>query len=94
MFRTKHFVCACARGDQVEGRLGITVAKKRVRRSVDRNRVKRVLREWYRLNRSNLTGNWDLVLIAQSQSQELGLAGITEELAPLIQWLNAKETPR
>ncbi len=37
-------------------RLGIAVSRKVYKRAVDRNRVKRVIREWYRKNKKNLRG--------------------------------------
>jgi ribonuclease P protein component len=42
-------------------RLGIVVGKKAVRRAVDRNYVKRVVREWFRRHREML-GDVDLVV--------------------------------
>ena len=42
-------------------RLGLTVAKKNVRLAVHRNRVKRLLREWFRANREHFR-SYDVVL--------------------------------
>lgn len=38
----------------VEARLGLVVGKKLLKRSVDRNRVKRIIREQFRLQRETL----------------------------------------
>jgi ribonuclease P protein component len=46
-------------------RLGITVSR-RVGSAVERNRIKRVVREWYRHERSGLAPDADLVVIARS----------------------------
>ena len=54
-------------------RLGVTVTKK-VGQAVERNRIKRLVREYFRLNRHCLSGKWDINIIAKRQS-----AGITSE---------------
>ncbi|MBW2337046.1 MAG: ribonuclease P protein component [Deltaproteobacteria bacterium] len=56
-------------------RLGVTVTKK-VGQAVERNRIKRLVREFFRLNRHCLSGNWDISIIAKRQSAE-----ITSEMA-------------
>lgn len=44
-------------------RLGLIVAKKVARRAVDRNRIKRLLREYFRVNQHNhVTVNMDWVI--------------------------------
>ena len=44
-------------------RLGISVSKKRVRHAVDRNRVKRLIREAFRLSKAELPAGIDLVVV-------------------------------
>ena len=62
-----------ARYDQ--SRLGVTVTKK-VGQAVERNRIKRIVREFFRINRHSLSGRWDINIIAKRQS-----AGIRSEKA-------------
>lgn len=71
------------------GRVGLTVSKK-VGNSPHRSRVKRVLREWYRLHRHELSAPWDLVVIARPGAAELGLAEVEDELSQLVRWLNRR----
>jgi ribonuclease P protein component len=46
-----------------ESRLGLIVPKRHVPRAVDRNRIKRLLREWFRLNQDALQGSDVLVRV-------------------------------
>ena len=60
-----------ARHNTIENpRLGITIAKKRIRKAHDRNRVKRVIRESFRLHQHQLP-NVDIVVIGKSNAEQL-----------------------
>lgn len=63
-------------------RLGITVAKKRVRKAHDRNKAKRIIRESFRLNQHNLP-NADIVIVAKSGLDKLS----NEQLFSLLEKL-------
>jgi ribonuclease P protein component len=57
-------------GGEARPRVGFSVSK-RLGNAVDRNRVKRVLREAFRANDQSLKGNMDFVLIARTPIVEL-----------------------
>lgn len=64
-------------------RVGISVSKK-VGNSVVRSRVKRLISETYRLNRSNLIEGYDLVFIARNSSKEKSFREIEGSVIKLL----------
>ena len=73
---TPHFVIMVLAGRSQ--RLGITVTRKAAG-SVGRNRVRRVVREVFRRNRS-LFPDCELVLVARSGAERLGYAAVLGEI--------------
>jgi ribonuclease P protein component len=73
--QNEHFIAVFSPGRHGRSRLGITVTKK-VGGAVKRNKIKRLLREFFRLNRQFLSGVWDINIIAKYQ-----IADITSEKA-------------
>ncbi len=74
-----HFVLlVAARRDHGCARLGI-VATKKVGNAVERNRIKRVCRECFRTWPDLVPDGIDLVVIARSGAQELGLSSVRGE---------------
>ena len=57
-------------------RVGITVSKKLGKAHV-RNRVRRRLREVYRLNEAKFQPGWDIVVVARSRAVEAPFADLT-----------------
>jgi ribonuclease P protein component len=51
-----------------EARLGLAISKKHLRRAVDRNRTKRIVRESFRVHHDDLSG-LDLVVLGRRQLQ-------------------------
>lgn len=64
-------------------RIGISVSKK-VGKSVTRNRVKRLIKESYRLNNSELVIGYDLVFIARSAASEKSYSEISYAIRNLL----------
>ena len=67
-----------ARPNRLEqNRVGITVSKK-LGHAVIRNRVRRRLREVYRLNEELFSPGWDIVVVARSRCIESDFASLTK----------------
>lgn len=62
-----YMVVYCRKNRMGHNRLGITVSVK-LGKAVKRNRVRRRLREIYRLNLDRLRPGWDLVLVARGRA--------------------------
>jgi ribonuclease P protein component len=64
-------------------RLALIVPKRHLPRAVDRNRVKRVLREWFRRRQDSLQGNDLLVRLTRPFQEESIVLKEVERLLPL-----------
>ncbi len=62
-------VLYCRKNGSVANRLGLTVGTK-VGKAVLRNRVRRRIREIYRLHETEFRQGWDLVAVARSRAGE------------------------
>ena len=63
-------------------RLGLVIGKKSVKLSVERNRLKRQIRESYRLNQEVLNG-WDIVIVARKGLGDLDNPELAQQFGKL-----------
>ena len=68
--QNRHFIVIYSTGQFQRTRLGVTVTKN-VGCAVTRNRIKRFSREYFRLNRHKVTGDWDINIIAKKSAAQL-----------------------
>ena len=62
-------VLYCRKNGSEENHLGLTVGTK-VGKAVYRNRIRRRLREIYRLHEGELHRGWDIVIVARTRARE------------------------
>ena len=79
-----HLVLYARRNRTNTNRVGITVSKKLGKANV-RNRVRRRLREVYRLNEEKFQTGWDIVIVARTRAIHAPFEKLTES------YLNAAE---
>jgi len=79
----RYFIVAFRPNSLDRPRLGITVTKK-TGNAVIRNRIKRVVREFYRLNRQRINGQWDINVIAKKAAVGVPSVRAHESLCALV----------
>lgn len=77
--RDRLFTVLCRSNGATDARLGLAVSKKHAKKAVERNRIKRVVRESFRENKSRLAG-LDVVVINQSGTGQAANAGLFASL--------------
>jgi ribonuclease P protein component len=87
---TRHFGVTLAPMAEGHPRLGL-VATRRMGRAVQRNRVKRLLREFFRRHQIGLP-TFDLVIMAKKGAQALAYRQVEEELGRLLLARASKRT--
>lgn len=80
---TEHFEIFIFPNQIKKQRLGITTSRK-IGTAVKRNRIKRLLREFFRLNKDYLPASSDTLFIAKSGADRLNYSGLCEELTILL----------
>ena len=89
---TPYFTLLAKPSDQSKPRLGLTVAKKRVKKACQRNRIKRLARESFRLNQHNID-NIDIVLMVKNGIDEQSNEELTKQLTKLWRKINERCKP-
>ncbi|MFO7636648.1 MAG: ribonuclease P protein component [Clostridia bacterium] len=65
-------------------RIGITVSRKAVRKSTKRNRIRRLIKECYRLYENSITSNKDMVFVVRKTEILPEYAEIKKEMKYLL----------
>ena len=79
----KYFIMYALKNDSDINRLGISVSKK-VGNSVVRHRIKRLIKESYRLHEEMFNSGLDIVVIARSGAADLGFKNVESALLHLL----------
>jgi ribonuclease P protein component len=87
----RYLLIFAIRNDLSHPRVGIIVGKKHVAKAVQRNRIKRVARDFFRLNQS-LLGGLDIVILVRNNLSTIDNSKITQQLDRLCQDLINKAT--
>jgi ribonuclease P protein component len=82
-FANKYLVMYVLENDGNENRLGISVSKK-VGNSVIRHHVTRLIRESYRLNKTDCKNGYDIVVVARVSSKDKRYHEIEQSFLHLI----------
>ncbi len=80
---TKHIVMYWKKNEEPYNRIGCTVSKK-VGNAVTRNRVKRLMKETYRLNSKNIPKGYDLVFVARVRMKDANYAQVEKTMRYLL----------
>ena len=78
----RHLLALFKPNQQTVGRIGLIVGKRVANSAVARNKIKRVIRESFRLNQKQLLG-LDIIIIARQQCDTLNKAQLREGIDKL-----------
>lgn len=78
-FSHPHLMMLARSNNKPYARLGLAVPKRHIKRAVDRNRIKRQIRESFRARQAKLVG-WDIIVMARSGADRLSNRELREVL--------------
>ncbi|MDY6978326.1 MAG: ribonuclease P protein component [Pseudomonadota bacterium] len=78
-FSHPHLMMLARSNQKPYARLGLAIPKRHIRLAVDRNRIKRQIRESFRARQTKLVG-WDIVVMARSGAARLSNRELREVL--------------
>lgn len=84
-----HLVIYCRRNGRGHSRLGVTVSTK-LGKAVRRNKVRRRIREIYRLHQAELFPGWDLVVVARVRAAHSGYDALDRSFLSLTSKLGLR----
>ena len=82
-FDTEHFLLILRKNNKDARRLGLVVGRK-VGGAVSRNRIKRLIREFFRLNKEKIPESSDLIVLAKKDIRIKGYREVLDELAVIF----------
>ena len=91
----RHFLILAGCSEFSKSRLGLVVAKKNIPGAVQRNRIKRHIREAFRQS-PGLASPLDLVVLVRKDADKLNGSQLSQQISALFQDLNIKlkEAPK
>src|SRR5262245_41153757 len=91
-FHTERFLVFVSKTGAAHARLGITVSKK-VGSAVERNLIKRRLREVYRRHKDLFPAGLDVVFVAKKEALGAKIEAILEEVRVFARWAGGLRSP-
>ncbi len=77
--KRKHFLALHRPNQRPYARLGMVIAKQRLKRAVDRNLLRRIIRESFRAQKESLKG-LDIIVLLRSECTPLGKKDLRDDV--------------